>query len=987
VVWVNELPSALLTGGATICPGETAMLKVSLFTGASPYEVEIENHGVVANYVSDTDIPVSPVAPTDYKLLRVTDANGCEVLDGSANLNGSATVVVRELPAITVDPVAATVCEYNLVQFEVTATGDDLAYQWQVDTLGPDWVDLTDGGSYFGANQPTLMIFSATRDLNNFRYRAVVSACLDTVRSAAALLTVDTPPEFISQPSDSTICFDEGATFEVQAQGTGLSYQWWVNQGAGFVQVTDDANFSGSTSPTLTIVNAPLAFNNDMFRVVVSGTCGVPIYSSFALLHVIQPPIAMLQPVDQAICDGLDTYLSANGSLYNTSKWQVNDGGGWLDITDGGNYAGSESPVLSIIGADTGMDQNEYRLALHGDCDTTYTNPAVLTVWDNPVVDFSAVDPLFACGGQDLPIDGNPVGGSGTYTTHRWTGQVGPLSNFGIVDPIFRTTIQGTYDITYTVTDDNMCVGTGDVSVIVEQPAALFTADLTSGCEPLEVNFTDMSMGGAIYRWDFGDGSPIDNTTGDVSHTFTHSTGVGLEYLTVTLEIETANGCIDSYIVGITLYPPSTADFTMSADTICSGEYVIFSSDPGSALYEWTWGDGQAEPASSVANHLYLNGTGAIVTYDVELITTSYYGCKDTIVKPLVVYPMPEPQFMDPPDQVYPDATVTFTNTTVTPGTWNYEWKFGDGNGSTDTSPTHTYAAPGYYEVWLLVSNDRCIDSTYHMFNLMPTPPVVDFDSLPGACAPYTVTMTNNSLYADSYVWEFGDGGVSYAENPTYTYMESGTFRITLTVTGPGGVRSFSRLIEVYHTPRAFFQVAPEFVYVDDEKVRCFNLSEGADSYIWEFGDGDTSMVADPFHKYMAEGVYDITLHAYSSNGCYDTYTLSPAVTVEPAGELRFANVFRPNKDGELPGDVGSLNSDQIDMVFFPPVKEQVDEYKLQIFNRAGVLIFQSNAINKGWNGYYKGKLVMQGVYVWYVEGKYANGKPFKKKGDITLLH
>jgi len=74
-------------------------------------------------------------------------------------------------------------------------------------------------------------------------------------------------------------------------------------------------------------------------------------------------------------------------------------------------------------------------------------------------------------------------------------------------------------------------------------------------------------------------------------------------------------------------------------------------------------------------------------------------------------------------------------------------------------------------------------------------------------------------------------------------------------------------------------------------------------------------------------------------------------------------------------------------MMFFPPVKEQVSEYKLQIFNRAGVLIFQSNSINEGWDGYYKGRLVMQGVYVWYVEGKYANGEPFKKAGDITLLH
>ncbi len=509
------------------------------------------------------------------------------------------------------------------------------------------------------------------------------------------------------------------------------------------------------------------------------------------------------------------------------------------------------------------------------------------------------------------------------------------------------------------------------------------------GCPPLEVNFTDASLtpAGTTYAWDFDDGSPIDITAGNTSHTYVNAT-TSLLYYDVTLEITTPNGCIDQFVQGVTVWPSITADFDMSADTICSGEYVIFSSDPGAALYQWTFDDGTPTvPASNVTNHLFTNATGLPVTHNVELITTSYYGCKDTIEYPLVVYPMPVPTFLDPPDQVYPNATVTFTNTTSTPGTWDYRWTFGDGNGSTVNSPTHTYTDPGYYEVWLFANNSQCIDSTFHMFNLMPTPPVPDFDSLPGACAPYTVTMTNNSLYADSYVWEFGDGGVSYAENPTYTYLESGTYRITLTVTGPGGVRSISKLIEVWLTPRAYFQVAPELVYVDDEKVRCFNLSEGADSYIWEFGDGDTAMIADPFHKYMAEGVYDITLHAYSANGCYDTYTLSPAVTVQPAGDIRFANVFRPNKTGEIDPDVTNLSSDQVDLLFFPPVKEQVSEYKLQIFNRAGVLIYQSDDINKGWNGYYKGELCMQGVYVWYVEGKYANGKPFKKVGDITLLH
>ena len=64
-----------------------------------------------------------------------------------------------------------------------------------------------------------------------------------------------------------------------------------------------------------------------------------------------------------------------------------------------------------------------------------------------------------------------------------------------------------------------------------------------------------------------------------------------------------------------------------------------------------------------------------------------------------------------------------------------------------------------------------------------------------------------------------------------------------------------------------------------------------------------------------------------------------------------------------------------------------VDDYELQIFNRWGEMIFESFDINIGWDGYYKGKLAKQDVYIWKVTGNYANGKPFAKSGDITLLH
>ena len=89
------------------------------------------------------------------------------------------------------------------------------------------------------------------------------------------------------------------------------------------------------------------------------------------------------------------------------------------------------------------LDGNQYRLGLIGACTTIYTNAVTLTVNANPVVDFTAIDPIFACGNVPIVIDGNPTGGSGTYTQHRWTGDVGPLNNYTIQAPTFNSAIPG----------------------------------------------------------------------------------------------------------------------------------------------------------------------------------------------------------------------------------------------------------------------------------------------------------------------------------------------------------------------------------------------------------------------------------------------------------------------------------------------------------------------------------------------------------------
>ncbi|MCK7538033.1 MAG: PKD domain-containing protein [Marinilabiliales bacterium] len=135
------------------------------------------------------------------------------------------------------------------------------------------------------------------------------------------------------------------------------------------------------------------------------------------------------------------------------------------------------------------------------------------------------------------------------------------------------------------------------------------------------------------------------------------------------------------------------------------------------------------ETGSNIISHIYYNNTTAPVTYNVTLRTESFFGCISETTMPLVVYPVPIPAFIaTPASQVYPAATVTFTNNTNA-GTWSWLWNFADGNTSTVISPVHTYAAPGDFNVRLTVSNGVCTEMVTQTVRVLPTPPIAAFDS------------------------------------------------------------------------------------------------------------------------------------------------------------------------------------------------------------------------------------------------------------------
>ncbi len=271
---------------------------------------------------------------------------------------------------------------------------------------------------------------------------------------------------------------------------------------------------------------------------------------------------------------------------------------------------------------------------------------------------------------------------------------------------------------------------------------------------------------------------------------------------------------------------------------------------------------------------------------------------------------------------------------------------------------------------------------------ILPPPPMADFDGETAGCAPLTVKFTNKSKFGESYTWDFGDRQYSDEEEPVHTYYVPGNYVVKLTVRNLAGESVRNGTVSVYQNPSAIFDAYPVNVVNNEQIVIFYSYSYFADSFLWRFGDGVTSTEENPYHKYEKEGSYTVSLEVSTREGCVDSASMETPVVVEwKTGEIKFPNVFKWNETGPTGGQWDEGVYPGMDNVF-RPFFENVIEYRLQIFNRWGTLIYESHELNRGWDGYFgNGSLAPQGVYVWKVNGRYADGDYFDMVGDVTFLH
>lgn len=353
-------------------------------------------------------------------------------------------------------------------------------------------------------------------------------------------------------------------------------------------------------------------------------------------------------------------------------------------------------------------------------------------------------------------------------------------------------------DTTYTVTltaTSKCVVSEKTLNVTVAGKAvSAFAPDRTTGCSPLTVNFRNDTKGAFnTYTWDFGDGSDPYTITSreNVQHTFTSAQP---KLYTVKLLVENECGKDEStYVIKIspnTVYP----DLVVNGNEIegCAPHTVNFiNNTTGASVYTYDFGDGSAAyttNSSAKVPHTYLKGG----TYTVKL--TASNGCSDTTTtETIVVYPQAETNFTASEVSGCGSLNVAFTNKTT--GGTSYLWDFGDGTTSTEENPIHTYmASKDPYTVTLTSTSPFGCTATEKkeaMINVIP-PPKAAFDVLPGneiKIPDYHFTFRDASEGdVKSWSWDFGiNGASSTGQNPEYTYPDTGTYKVTLTVTSAQG--------------------------------------------------------------------------------------------------------------------------------------------------------------------------------------------------------
>ena len=758
--------------------------------------------------------------------------------------------------------------------------------------------------------------------------------------SKTVLVTVIVPVISVFVAGDTSVCELEQSV--LTASG-GVIYQW-LN--------------SADTTNTITI--SPTVTTNH--SVIVTDTNGCSDTASIKVI-VNSKPQANFNPND--VCLNFPTLftdqsVTTNGTI---TSWAWNFGDGSpTELAQNPNH-------LYLI--EGGYTINFIVATNYGCIDTAVGAVMVHTL---PNADFVANN---VCDGSPVEFEDLSTI-TGTDTIQFWTwdfGDASPLSNNQSPTHIYGT--GGTYSTQLIVVSDFGCSDSVSKTFTINpNPIITFTTSDgdTSVCELAQTVLT--ASGGLIYQW---------LSSSDITSAITISPTTTTSYSVIVTD---TNSCSDT--ASITIFINSKPQASFIPNDVCLNFPTLFtdqSSVTNGTITSWSWNFGDGSPINLIQNpnHLYLSEG----VYTINFIVTSNFGCIDTVTGSVMVHPLPDADFET--SNVCDGTPVGFEDLSTITGTdmiqfWS--WDFGDGSPLLNNqNPVHIYDSGGTYSTQLIVVSDfGCTDSVSKTFKINPNP-IVNFTAADTVgCSPICVNFQNLSAITSgnniSYFWEMGDGSpAQYLLNASHCFYNSSNsasqqFNISLTVTSDSGCITKAVKINniiVNPNPLASFYTLNQSTSIIDPIVFYSNLSIGASSWDWDFGDLSGSLLENPIsHTYNDTGMFVNSLTVKNSFNCYDT--AYQKVWVNQDWVVYIPNSFSPNRD----------NQNET----FQAFGSGIITYEMSILDRWGKEVYHTVSYDYPWDGRAKnGEDIAQAdVYVYIINIKDIYGIDHTFNGIVNLI-
>ncbi|MFZ4400719.1 MAG: PKD domain-containing protein [Bacteroidales bacterium] len=454
--------------------------------------------------------------------------------------------------------------------------------------------------------------------------------------------------------------------------------------------------------------------------------------------------------------------------------------------------------------------------------------------------------------------------------------------------------------------------GCYNVQTVCMTTVSNFASD-TATCVGTPVNFTNNSISGlpiTSWKWQFGDGD-TSNLQSPV-----HTYNIAGTY-NVSLAIVNSGGFLSTMTHSIVVHPKPNV--VVNSPVICRGDTAVLTAT-GATTYLWNNG---LSPGA-VQNLIPQNSTSYIVT------GTNGWGCVNIDTSFITVNPLPVITLTHDTSLCAGDTINLYVG-----GANTYLW-------STSQTTSSISVSPVVNTIYSVKATDilGCDVDTFINVTMYQAAQL-SFSSTPNpaeGCAPVTVTFTDESIPAmQNWLWNFGDGFTSTAQNPVHSFVTSGNFDVSLSVTtthGCKGAATMPAFVKVYENPVASFTTNGNQFSLSYANVMCNSTASSASvtNWHWDFGSAtvadDTSNLQNPSYQYLEQGNFLIWLYVTTIHGCVDSTSISILVVED---SLVFPNFITPNGDG--------VN----DYLFIKNLKN-VKDNRLTVFNRWGKKVYDKVA-------------------------------------------